>query len=345
MNSSSDIIILQGSREKAKGIRIEVNSSEPILGEGNFGVVRKGVLIDERNGARRDVAVKFLYDDLSDKAISRARKEASINIVHDNLVEMLGFVQTENVDYNGIKRVHYHVVSELLDGVMLYDLLTGTVTNSEGREVATAKMLYSLLQNDRVAFAKHITSAVLEGIKALHGFGYIHRDIDPSNIMITSDGKLKLIDLGIAKSISAATNEARLTSTGDFVGKAAYAAPELVRGDIDHQDVTTDVYAIGIMLYQLTTGTLPFSGAVNNILKQQINDDVPVQNIPDKKLRGIVKKATQKDQLQRYQSAQELLDALEGNDVAGETTINAPLVLGASAIAGIVAGALIGLFI
>lgn len=336
------IIILQGQEERKHGIKIEVDSSLRPLGEGNFGIVRRGVLVNEQTGTRKDVAVKFLYEDLSSNAIIRAEKEASIRIRHDNLVEMIGFVCTEDQDGNGIVRKHYHVVSELLNGVMLYDLLAGTVTDSEGNEIMLAKKLYGMLQTDRVAFAIEISKNVVYGINALHSHGYIHRDIDPSNIMITSDGKIKLIDLGIAKSISPTSdNGPHLTSTGDFVGKAAYAAPELVRGDIQHQDVTTDIYAIGIMMYQLATGTLPFNGAVNNILKQQIQDEVPVGNIKNSRLRAIVKKATQKDQDKRFQSAQELMDALQGGSMPASNTF-VGVTIAIAAVAGILLGCVLG---
>ena len=339
-------IIVQSAEQRKQGIRIEVDSAARPLGEGNFGIVRRGVLINQQTGERRDVAVKFLYDDLSRNAIVRAEKEASICIHHENLVEMIGFVRTEAEDGSGRVCEHYHVVSELLNGVMLYDLLAGTVTDTDGNEIMLAKKLYSMLQTDRNAFALEISKSIVYGINALHSHGYIHRDIDPSNIMITSDGRIKLIDLGIAKSITPTNdNGPHLTSTGDFVGKAAYAAPELVRGDIQHQDVTTDIYAIGIMIYQLATGTLPFNGAVNNILRQQINDDVPVSNIKNSKLRTIVKKATQKNQVDRYQSAQELMDALEGNVSEEVTSSIAGIVIGAATVAGIALGVVLGLFL
>lgn len=302
----ANIIRIQGTKEKEQGIHYEVDVTLPVLGEGNFGAVRQGVLVNENTGSRREVAIKFLYDDLSTNAITRAQKEASISIVHENLVEMLGFVETDDQDYYGKKHKHFHVVSELLHGVMLYDLLEGKTVDADGNEVSYAKELYDLFQKNRIAFAIEITRNILSGIMALHDHGFIHRDIDPSNVMITNDGKIKLIDLGIAKKLSQKEKIGpQLTSMGDFVGKAAYAAPELVRGDVANQNYTTDIYAVGIMLYQLIVGELPFQGTVHEMLEMQISKPVPVNNIPNRSIREIVRKATEKHQSDRYQTSAE----------------------------------------
>ena len=99
------IIILQGKEEKAQRIHYEVDSSLPALGEGGMGQVRRGVRVDEKTGLKSDVAIKFLFEDLSEKAIARARREASVRIHNENLVEMFGFVEvvgiTKKVDVAG----------------------------------------------------------------------------------------------------------------------------------------------------------------------------------------------------------------------------------------------------
>lgn len=313
MGTSSDIIKLQGTDEKQNGIYYEVDVSERPLGEGGTGNVRHGVLVDEKTGARRDVAIKFLYDDLPDDIIIRSHREALIHIVHENLIEMLGFVKIDEEDLYGKKTSRYHVISELLHGVMLLDIINHDIDDKTFEEFPNIKELYDVYQNDRNRFARIIVSEILSGVQALHDHGYIHRDIDPSNIMITESGKIKLIDLGIAKKFNNITkiNEHPVAMMEQFYGKAAYAAPELVNGDLLHQDQTTDVYAIGILLYQIITGKLPFTGPIQQVLEMQLSSKMPLSNVEDRKIRNIIKIATKKKQSSRYQSASEFRVALD----------------------------------
>lgn len=88
-------IKLQGEDEKKKNIYFEVDTTEPAIGEGGMGKVMKGQCINVATGVSRPVAIKFLYDDLPPHAIERARREASIQLRNDNLIEMLGFIETE----------------------------------------------------------------------------------------------------------------------------------------------------------------------------------------------------------------------------------------------------------
>lgn len=305
-------IIIQSSEDKLNGIHYEVDTNQQPLGVGGMGQVFKGTRIDSRTGVARDVAIKFLFDDLSAGAIERAQREASIRISNENLIEMFGFITVEEPVGNGGVCKRYHVVSELLNGVMLQDLLEGNIVDKQGQEVPYASQLYELAQNDRTKFALDISINVLSGIMALHDKGYIHRDIDPSNIFVTSDGKIKIIDFGIAKQINTlGTQDRQLTTAGQFMGKAAYAAPELVVGDVVHQNATTDIYAIGIMLFQLLTGRTPFEGATHEVLDMQLHKSIPLKDIQNKELRKIIQKATAKKQSDRYQSAAEFRVALE----------------------------------
>ena len=298
------ILIIQGTEEKALGIHYEVDTSLPPIGAGGMGQVMRGVRV--QNNVRRAAAVKFLFDDLPESAIERSRREASVKISNENLVEMFGFIEMDTVDASGNVHKRYHVASELLNGVMLHDLLRGKTTDASGEEIPFAKELYRQYSCDRMRFAVYIIRNVLSGIMALHDAGYIHRDIDPSNIMITSDGKVKVIDFGICRRIGEGVDADRhLTSAGQFMGKAAYAAPELVTGDIAHQAETTDLYAIGIMFYELITGKVPFDGATHEVLAKQMKENVPVKNLADKYARKVIEKATAKKQDERYASAAE----------------------------------------
>jgi len=308
------IIRLQGETEKRKGLYYEVNTAEPAIGEGGMGKVMKGTCVDANTKVSRPVAIKFLYDDLPSHAIERARREASIQLRNDNLIEMLGFIEVETGAGSNLRK-HYHVVSELLHGLSLADLFEGKCEDKDGREIPFAKKLLKEYQTDSVHFAKTIVKNVLSGLVALHDAGYVHRDIDPSNIMITEDGHIKLIDFGIAKQVNKlTTNDRSLTTAGSFMGKAEYAAPELALGDLKHQNQTTDIYAMGILLYQCIVGHVPFEGPSHIVLEKQIKKDIPLSPIKDKGLRKIIQCATNKDQSVRYQSASQMRVAMENLD-------------------------------
>lgn len=306
------IIRLQSAKEKAQGVYYEIDTNNEPLGTGGMGQVHRGVCVHVDSGVRVDVAIKFLYDDLPKNVIERAKREASIQIHNENLIEMFGFVQIDEIAENGEVHPRYHVVSELLDGVMLFDLLKGNVVNKKGEVIPYAQELYRKYQEERPYFAIHVIKKVLSGIMALHDKGYIHRDIDPSNIMVTSDGKIKVIDFGIAKKISSlGSADQQMTSAGQFMGKAAYSAPELVVGDVNHQDKNTDLYSIGIMFFQLLVGKLPFEGPTHEVLEKQLRSKMPLQEISYKAIRKVIEKATYKKQSERYQTAAEFRVAVE----------------------------------
>jgi len=147
------LIYIQGEEEKQRRIHYEVDPSLPSLGEGGMGQVLKGVQVNEANGVRRDVAIKFMFDGLPQSVIDRAKREASIQVVSENLVEMMGFIETTSEGPNHTIRSHYHVVSELLTGVMLADLLNGVTTTKDGRQITFAQNLYKMYKEDRANFA------------------------------------------------------------------------------------------------------------------------------------------------------------------------------------------------
>lgn len=292
-----------------RNVFYEFNSDDRPLGEGGMGRVFKGRRIDRSKGLVREVAIKMMFDDLPNHVIERARREASIHIVNDNLVEMIDFVEVnERNSYGQVVATHYHVVSEFLDGINLDEFLNGKTANHDEGVNSTVISLYDEYQNNRPKFVGFVFRHILLGITALHYAGYIHRDIDPSNIMVTSDGKIKLIDFGIAREVaSMGQQEHHLTNTGQFIGKPYYAAPELVLGDIAHQDFRTDIYALGIVLFQLMTGHLPFDGPMHEVNDKQLREKLPLQEVGDKAVRKIIAKATEKKQEKRYQTAAEML--------------------------------------
>ncbi len=305
-------VIIQGVREREMGIYYQFDRSAK-LGEGGMGSIYSGYMVFV-NGERDaiPVAIKEIRDELAanPQLIERAEREASIQIDHDNLLRMYGLVA--NVEYDqatGRQSTKYYMVMELLPGLNLDQVLNGFFVNSFGMPIPYAQSLYSAYRvNPTIAIATIITS-LLQGLKALHTRGYIHRDIDPTNVMITERG-IKLIDFGVCKDLCA-RDIVQLTLDGSFIGKPEYAAPELASGDVNNQNYSTDIYAVGILMYKLAVGRLPFVGTNQEILVAQMTRDVPVSDIADKRLRSIVKKATQKKQAKRYQSAEEMIMDLD----------------------------------
>ena len=185
------IIKLQGEAEKERGIYYEVDSSKDPIGEGGTGKVFEGRQVNTKTNETRPVAIKFMFADLSDQIVERARRESSVQLRNDNLIEMLGFIETETIR-GKVTQKRYHVVSELLCGVSLTDIFDGKCCDVKGNEIPYAKKLLNIYSKDPDHFAKIIAKNVLSGLMALHDAGFIHRDIDPSNIMITDDEHIKL---------------------------------------------------------------------------------------------------------------------------------------------------------
>lgn len=307
-----NIIRLQGEAEKRKGLYYEYDADATPLGEGGMGRVFKGFRVLERTGERTSVAIKAIYDNIPERVVERARREASIQLENDNLIHMFGFVETVTTLGEGKMKVHYHVIMELLVGVTLEDIMKGVTTGPSGMQIPFAGELYNQYLQNRDAAVIRIMKAVLSGLMALHDNGYIHRDIDPSNIMVTIDGKIKLIDFGICKQIvSLESLDKALTASGVFMGKVNYAAPELVLGDVRSQNYTTDIYALGVLMFQLSTGHLPFSGTDQDILSANLRKKLPMKDVSNKSFKHIISKATEKVQSKRYASVAELRVDLE----------------------------------
>ena len=342
-------MILQGEQERGKGIYYEIDTLDKPIGTGGMGRVYKGRCVNKLTKETKPVAIKFMFEDLPEYAIDRARREASIQLRSDYLVQMLGFIETRDNADNGKIVSHYHIVSELLHGVCLSDVLQGKDTDFEGKKIPYVSEMYQLYRRSPEKFALEIVKHVLSGLMALHDAGYIHRDIDPSNIMLTSDRHIKLIDFGIAKRIEALNDEDDVKydpcQKERLVGKMKYAAPELVRGDLRRQNKTTDIYAVGILLYQLLCGHLPFEGSMKEVMEMQLNKSLPLDDIANPSLRSIAKQATEKQQERRFQSAYEFRIALDKSK-RNKSFDKLSLFLYASlALVGLVVGILIKLLL
>jgi serine/threonine protein kinase/Tfp pilus assembly protein PilF len=252
------------------------------LGEGGMGVVYKAQ--DTKLG--RFVAIKILPPHLS------SDEEAVRRFIHEAKT-------ASALDHAHIGTIHE--VDETSDGrtfiVMAYyegDTLRERIDRGE----------ISLEE------ALELTSQVALGLSKAHAKGIVHRDIKPSNVIITPDGEAKLVDFGLAK-LAGAT---RVTKTGTTLGTVAYMSPEQARGD--EVDARSDIWALGVMLYEMLTGKQPFRGdyepaVVYSIMNEEpeavsaTRRDLPVE------IENIVDKAITKDIFQRYQTMEEFLNELE----------------------------------
>ena len=231
------------------------------------------------------VAIKVVYRELArDEAnVERARREAAINIEHHNLIRMHDFIEKDGI---------YHIVSEFLEGQNLDEFI------KQNPKVSTA-------------YAIRIINDVLSGLEALHQSTppIIHRDIKPSNIFLCYDGTVKLMDFGIARITGGARKS--LTGLGTVVGSPHYSPPEQVRGEINKINETTDIYALGITVYELLTGNPPFDATNEfDILKKQVDEPLPENPSIPLNIFEVIKRATNKKQENRYASVSEVKKAL-----------------------------------
>lgn len=341
-----NIIKLQGEAEKRKGIYYEYDIDAVPLGEGGMGRVFKGFRVVERTGERRSVAIKAIYDNIPERVVERARREAEIQLDNDNLIRMYGFVETTSYYDGGSKsKVHYHVIMELLVGVTLENLINGITSDQNGMQIPFASEIYTRYSQNRIVAVVQIMKSIQSGVMALHDKGYIHRDIDPSNVMVTIDRKIKLIDFGICKQIvSLESVDKALTTTGVFMGKVNYAAPELVLGDVKSQNYTTDIYALGVLLFQLYTGHLPFSGTDQDILSSNLHKPLPLKEVDRSDLRKIIRKATEKVQTKRYVSVTEMRVDIERVSIKKKDDSNRNKLIGILVLAAILIAAILFIF-
>lgn len=232
----------------------------------------------------RFVAVKVLKQEFSENKnfVSKFRVEAqaAAGLMHPNIVNVYDVGEE-----NGI----YYIVMELVDGITL-------------KKYIEKKARLSVKE------AISIAIQVSMGIEAAHNNHIIHRDIKPQNIIISKDGKVKVTDFGIAK---AATSN---TITSNVMGSVHYTSPEQARGG--YSDEKSDIYSLGISLYEMLTGRVPFNGETTvAIAIKHIQDEMPsprilVPEIPVS-VEQIVYKCTQKSPDRRYQSIAELVEDLK----------------------------------
>jgi serine/threonine-protein kinase len=273
-----------------------------VIGRGGMAEVRHAT--DVRLG--RDVAVKVLRADLAaDPSFqSRFRREAQSAAALD--APTVVAVYDTGEDDRGVP----WIVMEYVDGRTLRDVLT-----TEGRLLPQR--------------ALEVTADVCSALEVAHDAGMVHRDIKPANVMLTSRGEVKVMDFGIAR--AAAGNESTMTSTESVIGTAAYLSPEQARGE--HVDARSDLYSTGCLLYELVTGSPPFTGdsAVAVAYQHVRENPVPPSEFDPglskdtaATLDAVVLKAMAKNPANRYQSADEMREDLL-RAVAGRPVLATPV--------------------
>lgn len=270
-------------------------SLDAMIGQGGMSRVYKGV----DAGTRTPVAVKILLPRLRRDEAARARFRAEAELLcrleHPHLVKGFYFNEHDGLDY---------LVMELVDGTTALEKLDAGGVLSEDEALAV----------------------VLKAAKALDylaGQGFVHRDVKPGNLLLGRDGSVKVCDLGLATDQSSVPPEGSDTTCGTM----QYAAPEQAAGD-GGLDARTDVYALGVTLFQLVLGKLPFDGfGDEDALRRRMTEELRAKELKglgiSQHLHYFIQKMTARERDVRYQSHAELVADVE-ESTAGRAELNAP---------------------
>ncbi|MFP3465701.1 Stk1 family PASTA domain-containing Ser/Thr kinase [Leifsonia sp. SIMBA_070] len=251
----------------------------------------------------RRVAIKIMHGHLADDSTFKSRfvqeARSAARLAHPNVVNVFDQGQDSDMAY---------LVMEYLPGITLRDLLKD----------------YGKLTPEQTI---DIMEAVLSGLAAAHKAGIVHRDLKPENVLLADDGRIKIGDFGLARAASANT------ATGQaLLGTIAYLSPELVTRGV--ADARSDIYALGIMMYEMLTGQQPFQGEQPmQIAYQHANDAVPAPSAKNPavpaELDELVLWATEKDPERRPRDAREMLDRLleAEKSLRGEAVLQPTMVL------------------
>ena len=266
------------------------------IGDGGMAIVYKA----KDRLLKRYIAVKILKPEFVKdvKFIDNFKREshAAASLSHPNIVSIYDVGQEGAINY---------IVMELVNGEPLSDLIS-----------ERAPFDYKLAMN--------ITKQIAHGLSAAHRNGIVHRDVKPHNILLTEDGIAKITDFGIAKAVSNTTIVDN--SKENIMGSVHYFSPEQAKGK--NVDAKSDIYSLGIVLFEMLTGKVPFDGdnpvtvALMQINEKMISPSVLNNKIPPA-LESIVLKATDKNPSNRFSSAEDMIKALDNvgvvNNIMGDT--------------------------
>ena len=262
-----------------------------IIGRGGMADVFEGV--DLRLG--RKIAIKLLKSDLANDESFESRfaqeAQASAKMAHPTIVRIYDAGEETSTDSNGNQRKTPFIVMEYVRGKLLRDLMHER----------------KLTLGEAVGYAKQVLTA----LEYSHKAGIIHRDIKASNIMVTQEGQVKVMDFGIARAIS--DSSATQAHTSGIVGTAQYFSPEQARGEA--VDARTDLYSTGVLLYEMFAGRPPFKGdTAVSVAYQHVSEKVtlPSEHNPEltPELDQVVLNALAIDRDERYQTADEFREHL-----------------------------------
>ncbi|MTI69942.1 MAG: Stk1 family PASTA domain-containing Ser/Thr kinase [Firmicutes bacterium] len=233
----------------------------------------------------RFVAIKILRPEFTndEEFINKFKRESqsAASLSHHNIVNIYDVGSEDDV---------YYIVMEYVKGKTLKKLIR------EKGKISPKRVI-------------NIAIEIAEALNHAHENHIVHRDIKPHNIMVTDDGRIKVTDFGIARAASTST----VTNTSNVIGSVHYFSPEQARGG--YTDAKSDIYSLGIVMYEMLTGRVPFEGEspISIALKHIQEDIIPPgeidKNIP-KSIDNIVRKAVKKDQSLRYNSSDEILKDL-----------------------------------
>lgn len=251
------------------------------IGEGGMAIVYKA----KCRLLNRYVAIKVLRSEFTndEEFITKFKREsqAAASLSHPNIVNVYDVGEEDNI---------YYIVMEYVKGKTLKELIL------EKKKLSVDETI-------------DITIQIADGLSHAHRNHIVHRDVKPHNILITEDGRAKVTDFGIARAATSAT----VTNTSSVIGSVHYFSPEQARGG--YTDEKSDIYPLGIVMYEMLTGKLPFQGdsPISVALKHVQGNISSPKNINEaipNNLEMIIMKCVKKDQTLRYNSAQELLTDL-----------------------------------
>lgn len=263
-----------------------------VLGEGGTGIV---YAVEEQH-PKRSLALKVLRPGaFPDRGAARFEREASL----------LG-----RLDHPGIARILRAGVTELAWGRVPFLVMERV----DGGQITDYVSDRQLTQKERLDLWLQIAEAVAHA----HAKGVIHRDLKPANVLVNHEGQVKVVDFGIGRLLDEAENNQTLTSDGQLVGTLAYMSPEQLAGDTTAVDASTDVYALGILGYQLLTDRTPYDFADGSLaeIRRVVGGTAPaLASTHNPNLRGdldtILGKALRKDQDERYATAAAMAEDIQ----------------------------------